>query len=99
MSALLEESEPDQRIMPMFLCILSLKQFKAIRGSDCLAPISRSGCGRLDDSKQFRYGHGRHAQAAAGSMAYKASGVNAGGLSARLQDLLGFKSGELCLQR
>jgi hypothetical protein len=40
---------------------LSLNQFKAIGGSDGLAPIRRPGYGRLADSKQFRYGHGRHA--------------------------------------
>ena len=39
----------------------SYNQFKAIGGFDCLTPISRSGYGRLANSKQFRYGHGRHA--------------------------------------
>ena len=29
-------------------------------------------------------------------MVYKASGVDADGLFARLQDLVGFKSGQLC---
>ena len=46
---------------PLPLCVLSLNQFKAIGGSDGLAPIGRPGYGRLADSKQFRYGHGRHA--------------------------------------
>ena len=46
---------------PLFLSVLSLNQFKVMGGSDCLAPISRSGYGRLADSKQLRYGHGRHA--------------------------------------
>jgi len=32
-------------------------------------------------------------------MAYKASGVDAAGLLAGLQDLVGFKSGELCPPR
>jgi len=45
----------------MFLSVLSLNQLKAIGGSDFLAPISRSGYGRLADPKQFRYDHGRHA--------------------------------------
>jgi len=83
----------------MFLSVLSLNQFKAIGGNDGLAPVSRSGCGRLVDSKQFRYGHGRHAQAADGPMAYEASGVDAGGLFAGFQDLVGFKAGQLCHPR
>ena len=33
---------------PLFLSVLSLNQFKVMGGSDCLAPISRSGYGRLD---------------------------------------------------
>ena len=40
---------------------------------------------------EFRYGHGRHTEAADGLMAYEASGVDAEGLFARLQDLLGFR--------
>jgi hypothetical protein len=36
---------------PMFLSVLSLNQFMVIGGSDGLAPISRSGYGRLADSK------------------------------------------------
>ena len=43
---------------PLFLSVLSLNQLKDIAGSDSLAPIGRPGCGRLADSKQFRYGHG-----------------------------------------
>jgi len=45
----------------MFLSVIGLNQFKAIGGSDGFAPISRSGYGRLADSKQFRYENGRHA--------------------------------------
>jgi hypothetical protein len=57
----------------MSLSVLSLNQLKAIGCSDGLAPISRPGYSRLADSKEFRYGHGRHAKAADGPMAYKAS--------------------------
>jgi hypothetical protein len=86
------------RLGPLLLCVLSLNQFKGIGGSDGLAPIGRLGYGRLADSKQFRYGHGRHAQVMDGPMAYKASGVEAVGLFAGFQDLVGFKSGQGCFR-
>ena len=44
---------------PMFLSVFSLNQFKAIGGSDGLAPIRRPGYGRLAIPSNFDSGHGR----------------------------------------